>query len=192
MNNEWSRLFPSWGPLSLRSVRMHLSPSPGGTKGTSGLCPECGEQGGKAGLAASAFPAKGPRRSRLQVERSLWNIILASYAFYTLSLFCEQIFFPKFGFEIPEWNRRGDSKLPRWFVPPTLFARPAPWEKVMHVHQLCTPSFSPELLSTESTRAPARKSQQTVVLSGWPACGSALARLGYHELLSGPPTQAGR
>lgn len=71
---------------------MRLSPSSGGTKGTSGLCPACGVQGGEARLAASAFPAKGPRRSRPQVERSLWNIILASYAFYTVSLFCEQIF----------------------------------------------------------------------------------------------------
>lgn len=69
----------------LRTIRMLLSPSKEGTQGTS-----CSAQGAVCQLAASAFPSKGPQRSRPQMERSLWNIILASHALYTSSLFCEQ------------------------------------------------------------------------------------------------------
>lgn len=93
-----------------------------------------------------------------------------------LVLWTVKSFFPKFGFEIPEWNRRGDSQLPRWFVPPTPFVA-STVGKVIHVHQLCTPSFSPELQSTEFTRDPASEGQHTVPLSGWPARGGASALL---------------
>lgn len=94
-----------------------------------------------------------------------------------LVLWTVKSFFPKFGFEIPAWNRRGDSQLPRWFVLPTPFVA-----STVGKGHTCPPALHPEFLTRAAVnrihswscqRRPAHCSVEWVARP-WRCIGSAI------------------